>query len=67
MISYFYATEENGKADFLIYGESVLLGILLWIVPNLMGILGTWISVMVSQLLIALLSQIFLLRAKRSG
>ena len=67
VISYFYATEENVKAYFLIYGESVLLGILLWIVPNLMGILGTWISVMVSQLLIALLSQIFLLRAKRSG
>lgn len=67
VISYFYATEENVKAYFLIYGESVLLGILLWIVPNLMGILGTWISVMISQLLIALLSQIFLLRAKRSG
>lgn len=60
VISYFYATEKNIKAYFLIYGESLLLCILLWIIPHFAGILGTWISVMASQLLIAVLSQIFL-------
>ncbi len=67
VISYFYATEKNLQAYVLIYGESVLLGFLLMIVPNRMGILGTWISVMVSQALIALLSQVFLLKGRRAG
>lgn len=64
VISYFYATEENLKAYILIYGESVLLGILLWILPNLMGILGTWVSVAASQLLIMVLSQVFIIGKK---
>ena len=61
VISYFYATEENLKAYVLIFGESVLLCILLWILPARMGILGTWVSVMVSQFLIMVLSQAFLI------
>ena len=67
VISYFYATEENGRAYVLIYGESVLLGILLWILPSFMGIMGTWVSVMVSQILVALLSQVFLIIGKYIG
>lgn len=67
VISYFYATEENGRAYVLIYGESVLLGILLWILPSFMGIMGTWVSVMVSQILVALLSQVFLASGKNIG
>lgn len=65
-ISYFYATEDNIKAYVLIYGESLLLAVLLLVIPNLMGIMGTWISVMASQLLIALLGQV-LLKIKGPG
>ena len=64
VISYFYATEKNIKAYILIYGESVLLLILLLILPRAMGILGTWISIMLSQILVAVMSQV-LLKMKR--
>lgn len=60
VISYFYATEKNTRAYILIYGEAVLLGILLLILPRAIGILGTWVSVMLSQILVAVLSQVLL-------
>ena len=60
VISYFYATEKNTRAYILIYGEAVLLGILLLILPRAIGIMGTWVSVMLSQILVAVLSQVLL-------
>lgn len=60
VISYFYATEKNMKAYILIYGEALLLAILLLILPKAMGILGTWVSIMVSQILVAVMSQVLL-------
>lgn len=60
VVSYFYATEKNKKAYVLIYGEAVLLALLLLILPAIMGIMGTWISIMFSQVLIAVASQILL-------
>ncbi|MBR4981722.1 MAG: polysaccharide biosynthesis C-terminal domain-containing protein [Lachnospiraceae bacterium] len=60
VISYFYATEKNMKAYILIYGEAVLLGILLLILPRAMGIMGTWMSIMLSQILVAVMSQALL-------
>lgn len=60
VISYFYATEKNTKAYILIYGEAVLLAILLLILPKKMGILGTWVSIMLSQILVAVMSQVLL-------
>ena len=60
VISYFYATEKNTRAYILIYGEAVLLAVLLLILPRVMGIMGTWISIMFSQILVAVLSQILL-------
>lgn len=65
VISFFYATEKNVKAYLLIYGESFLLFILLAILPKQMGILGTWVSVLVSQFLVMVLSQIFLYNLKK--
>ena len=59
-ISYFYATEKNTKAYILIYGEAVLLAILLLIIPRVVGIIGTWISIALSQILVAMLSQVLL-------
>ena len=60
VISYFYATEKNIKAYILIYGEAILLGILLAILPRVMGIMGTWVSIMLSQILVAVISQVLL-------
>lgn len=60
VISYFYATEKNTRAYILIYGEAVLLGILLLILPRMVGIIGTWISIMLSQILVAVMSQVLL-------
>ena len=63
-ISYFYATEKNTRAYILIYGEAILLAILLLIIPKIVGIIGTWISIMLSQILVAVMSQL-LLKIKR--
>ena len=60
VISYFYATEKNIKAYILIYGESVLLFILLLVLPRIMGVMGTWISIMLSQILVVVMSQMLL-------
>ncbi|MBR5598065.1 MAG: multidrug transporter MatE [Lachnospiraceae bacterium] len=65
-ISYFYATEKNMRAYILIYGEAILLAILLFIIPRTIGITGTWISIMLSQILIAVLSQ-FMLKVKQKN
>ena len=64
VISYFYATEKNAAAYTLIYGEQLILFLLLWILPAMMGIMGTWISVMASQILVALFGQA-MLRSKK--
>ena len=63
-ISYFYATEKNTRAYILIYGEAVLLAILLFIIPGMVGIIGTWISIMLSQILVAVMSQLLLKNRK---
>ena len=63
-ISYFYATEKNTRAYILIYGEAVLLAILLFIIPRMVEIIGTWISIMLSQILVAIMSQILLKNQK---
>ena len=49
--SYFYATGKDLRAYLLIYGEPVLLALLLLFVPRLAGLFGTWVSVPMSQLL----------------
>lgn len=65
VISYFYATEKNIRAYILIYGEAVLLAILLFILPKIFGIMGTWVSIMLSQILVAMMSQVLLGVGKR--
>lgn len=63
--SYFYATERNAFAYCLIYGEPVLLLASLMILPSIIGIWGTWISVLLSQVLAMLLSVVLIAVAKR--
>lgn len=53
IISFFYATEKNGYAYIMIYMEQILLFLLLCILPVRAGIMGTWVSVMISQVIIA--------------
>ncbi|WP_052446709.1 MATE family efflux transporter [Candidatus Soleaferrea massiliensis] len=64
-VSYFYATEKNRFASCLIYGEPVLLFLLLSVLPDIIGIFGTWLSVPLSQALAALASLVLLLSHKR--
>ena len=59
--AYFYATEQVRFAYLLIYGEPVFLLISLLILPNVSGIMGTWISVSLSQILACALSAFLLL------
>lgn len=61
--SYFYATGKALRAYVLIYGEPVLLALLLLFVPVLAGIWGTWASVPLSQLS-AMILGIFFIRIK---
>lgn len=64
VISYFYAMERNQKAYFLIYGESAALFLLLMVLPLFRGIQGTWLSVMASQMMMAVFSQILVGKEK---
>ena len=61
--AYFYATHKNKLAYALIYGEPVFLFLLLLCLPALLGILGTWASVPLSQLLAMLLGLYLLVRS----
>ena len=66
--AYFYATNQHALAAVLIYGEPVFLGLSLLLVPPLLGITGTWLSVLFSQAFAMGLSLVFiLLERKRSG
>lgn len=59
--AYFYATGRNLWAYILIYGEPLMLCVLLLILPNAMGsVNGTWISVPLSQITAMCLSLFFL-------
>lgn len=57
--AYFYATEGNREAYVLIYGEAVILLLLVFVLPPLTGTAGLWASVPVAQGVTALLSVIF--------
>ena len=62
--AYFYATGKNLWAYLVIYGEPLLLLVLLLILPEAMGLWGVWLAVPVSQAGAALLG---LLLVWRSG
>ncbi len=65
-ISFFYATEKNIQAYIMIYMEQLLLFLLLCLLPGWMGIMGTWISVMISQITIALIGMFMMKKADKS-
>lgn len=55
-ISYFYAIDQTFLANILIYGEIILLILLLLILPQLFDIQGIWISVMLEQFILLFIS-----------
>ncbi|MBT9776685.1 hypothetical protein GPL15_09245 [Clostridium sp. MCC353] len=53
--SYFYATGNSGSACLMVYGEPVLLSVLLIaFLPKMMGLNGVWLSSPASQFLLAI-------------
>lgn len=64
-IAYFYATERNRLAYILIYGEPIYLFLLLLILPNILSIRGTWISVPISQIAIMVMSVYFMWKVEK--
>ena len=62
--SYFYATQHSLPAYVLIYGEPVLLFILLLFIPHIFGINGVWMATPIVQVIMACLSLIISNRKK---
>ena len=58
--SYFYASNNNLPASILIYLEPTILIIGIMILPNILGITGTWLATPVSQIVISILGIIIL-------
>ena len=54
--AYFYATGNTWRAYIVIYGEPLCLLALLLILPNFLGITGTWLSVPLSQASLAVVA-----------
>ncbi len=59
--AFFYATGNTWRAYIVIYGEPLALLLLLLILPNFMGITGTWLSVPLSQALLAVAALLLIL------
>lgn len=60
--SYFYATKKNLFAYIMVYGEPILLTLLLiTLFPRLMHLDGVWISAPVAQILLAIIGLILVL------
>ena len=60
--AYFYATGNTWRAYIVIYGEPLCLLLLLLFLPNFMGITGTWLSVPLSQAILAVAALLLILQ-----
>lgn len=61
--SYFYATKKNILAYIMVYGEPIVLLILITLVfPHIFGINGVWMSVPITQVILSIVGIIFLTR-----
>ena len=64
--SYFYATQKNRFAYLMVYGEPILLAVLLaFIFPPLLGLPGVWLAVPCTQCLLSAMGMILLLVERR--
>ena len=65
--AYFYATQRNRPAYVMVYGEAVLLALLLaFVFPRMIGMDGVWISLPVAQILLMLIGCGLLWRSRRN-
>ncbi len=63
--SYFYAICNNKSAYILIYGEPLLLGLLVGVIlPKLIGLNGVWLAVPLTQVSLAFIGYIMIKRIK---
>ncbi len=63
--SYFYAICQNKAAYILIYGEPILLALLVGVIlPNMMGINGVWLAVPITQGCLAVVGYVLMKRRK---
>ena len=62
-IAYLYAINHSQPASALIYGEPVVLALLLFILPPCLGLIGVWLAVPLSQLIMLLLSVYYIRRS----
>ena len=55
---YFYAMEKNIYAYTLIYGEVIILSILVFLLPTTfgLGLIGVWAAVPVSQVILSIIA-----------
>ena len=51
--SYFYATDNPRASSIIVYGEAVLLAVVVTALTALFGITGTWVSITVVQVLLS--------------
>lgn len=59
--SYFYATQKQTPAQFLIYGEPVILLLLvMFVLPRFLGINGVWLAVPITQICFAFIGYVLL-------
>lgn len=63
--AYFYATGKNLWAYLVIYGEPVLLLVLLFVLPQLLGWWGLWMAVPLSQAVAAVLGALLVWKGRR--
>ena len=64
--SYFYATQKNSFAYLMVYGEPILLAVLLaFVFPRLLGLTGVWLSIPCTQCLLSTLGILLLLLERR--
>lgn len=60
-ISYFYATEALFRSSFLVYGEVILTIAAIFTLPLFLGLNGVWFTMPLVQIILGLISIIFLL------
>ena len=65
--AYFYATDKDLQAYIMIYGEVIILFLLLLILPQMTGIGGTWFSVPFSQLAAMCISIFLIMKEKKKA
>lgn len=65
--AFFYAADSSRLAYIVIYGEPVCLLILLLFLPRLLGVFGTWLSVPLSQAVLAVVAVFLVLQYDRKA